>query len=463
MISKKYFNKFFFCFSIFLLLFLVSCGNDDECKKDVDCFKKGFVGSCVDGKCYFSPLPEVCGNGICDADENKCSCPEDCGVCGGFIPGSNYLQQSCVYGECIPDVPVSLLKQIPLSKEIRTQGDTFSIDILYNQPFNLKKDLFKIDILLKSKGINNKNQFVKSIEISGKTFDKRNIFLARKEINKNLWSVKSKIKEEIRLGFPTNSLDGEISSLEIKINYDYTIKSFGKENDKEGFFKVYLTGLKFIYVNPSVNYPCPESCDDGNPATQDYCSKDTDFFCVHDPMPNKCGNFVCDASESKCSCPEDCGPCSGDIGNFLELNCKDNLCVAELADGVKIEKTTIIDERNMGVVKLINTYDFNFPFDINKDKFVFDFSLYSVPDDISEIKIETIRLLQTNEELAKIEVNKKIPQNDLVVDFKMKKFIDYEEEIPVTLKVWYSYKQKTKEIKGSFTKSFGRITFINPK
>jgi hypothetical protein len=51
---------------------------------------------------------------------------------------------------------------------------------------------------------------------------------------------------------------------------------------------------------------CPSSCDDGNPCTKDFCSEETDYFCLHEPIAPCCGNSECEESEDWSACPEDC-------------------------------------------------------------------------------------------------------------------------------------------------------------
>lgn len=52
---------------------------------------------------------------------------------------------------------------------------------------------------------------------------------------------------------------------------------------------------------------CPESCDDENSCTRDYCSFETGFECKHDKIRPCCGNGECEKSEDLANeCPEDC-------------------------------------------------------------------------------------------------------------------------------------------------------------
>jgi hypothetical protein len=57
--------------------------------------------------------------------------------------------------------------------------------------------------------------------------------------------------------------------------------------------------------NPEVQ-KCPDSCDDKDDCTKDYCSVYTEYECRHDSTSPCCGNGACEPSESYESCPKDC-------------------------------------------------------------------------------------------------------------------------------------------------------------
>ena len=120
---------------------------------------------------------------------------------------------------------------------------------------------------------------------------------------------------------------------------------------------------------------CPESCDDGNPCTQDFCSPETNYQCEHSPIvgPTKgckdlvetckqyqcveeecqivvladcCGNGKCEAGEDWEICPQDCelcddgNPCTQDIYSYktgkcsyIKLNGKQPGCSAKITCG----------------------------------------------------------------------------------------------------------------------------------
>lgn len=67
-----------------------------------------------------------------------------------------------------------------------------------------------------------------------------------------------------------------------------------------------IGGIVFWYV-PS--HSCPESCDDANACTQDICSKETDYQCSQNSVPNCCGNSLCEIEEAYETCPADCPSC----------------------------------------------------------------------------------------------------------------------------------------------------------
>ncbi len=52
---------------------------------------------------------------------------------------------------------------------------------------------------------------------------------------------------------------------------------------------------------------CPETCDDNNTCTKDYCSPATNYECRHDEIKPCCGNNLCEENEELSNTyPEDC-------------------------------------------------------------------------------------------------------------------------------------------------------------
>jgi hypothetical protein len=53
------------------------------------------------------------------------------------------------------------------------------------------------------------------------------------------------------------------------------------------------------------NEKCPDSCDDNDDTTRDYCDSTTDFECEHEKK-EVCGNDICESSETETNCADDC-------------------------------------------------------------------------------------------------------------------------------------------------------------
>lgn len=448
--------RYSFIIGIVALLLLAACG---ECSKDTDCASRtAFSAACVDSKCTYTPIPDVCGNNRCDGNENKCTCPQDCGRCEGKVAGTQYLGEKCDGDTCVEDVIVPT-KPIYSAADIGVAGDKFKLETEYQSPFNIRKDTFITTLTLTSAA--NDNIRIKSLELTGLTSDRRTILLGTKQVNKPIWTPGQAILEQLPLDFPTGDLEGELTNLQLSIVYDYVITQGGKETLREATMKHRYMD-RFIFVKPSVTYACPASCDDNNPATRDSCGPETNFFCRHEPIPNTCGNFVCDARENKCTCPQDCGPCQGDIGQFLTLSCKSAQCVPILKSDVPVEENSIFDDRSLGPIQLNNNYNFNNPFNVKEDAFELLFSVYRIDPLITDFKITTIRLLEGQQQIAELQFNQNVGKTPVMASLTIPSLAQPEETRQVALAVWYSYKQSGNDRQGNYQKPLGKIVFLNP-
>lgn len=78
------------------------------------------------------------------------------------------------------------------------------------------------------------------------------------------------------------------------------------------------------------------SCEDVNPSDslfEDISDSPNESEPVAEPIqvsePAKtdgCGDGICQPAETKCTCPQDCGGCSGDASNITEFRCVDGKC-----------------------------------------------------------------------------------------------------------------------------------------
>ncbi|MBN1645008.1 hypothetical protein JW851_03145 [Candidatus Woesearchaeota archaeon] len=453
-------QSLFLVFFALILLLLAGCGG--ECKIDSDCVKPHFAGKCINKECKFTPVPNEIGNGICEPGENKCNAPVDCGICQGS--NGPYLKYQCINNKCVDAVPLDLIKPVYLSSDAKVSGISFKVISDFNQPFNIKKDLFDVKFSLMSLPGTIEDITLKQIELSGVTSDRRKISLYDDALNRPL-HVELDVEKELILGLSSAEVFGELSNLVLTVYFDYYVVSSGKRTLKQGSFPVRFSGLnKFVWVLPEAEYSCPESCDDNNPGTEDVCSKETNFFCVHTPISGVCGNYICESNENKCSCEFDCGSCAGAAGNYMVYACVGNECLAQLRPGFSQEKNKIFDDRDLSYFHLQNNFEFNDPFNVKQDSVVLTFSLYDKNVDVSQVKITDIRLFEGSSEIAHTPAAITLSNvgDSASVEVSIPEISGIEAGKSLNLAVWYEYSRGDLTTKNDFRKPLGKMTLISP-
>ena len=442
---------------LLVVLLVLVTGCKRECKEDTDCDKPNFIGACVDKKCDYTPIPNRCGNELCEANENACTCPDDCGFCAGSE--GPFLTKSCIDDKCILDVDPAKLEIKSFTQTLTSLGNQFKLAGVYPLPFNFKKDTFDLTITLEALGRDSTDVEIKKITLLG-TQERQQVELVSRQTNKPLKNLNAQIIENIPLDIITIAESGDLINLVLKIDYEYAIRGIKKTS----ILQYQIRGVTFTWVKPDVEYGCPESCDDNNPGTEDVCNAGTRFFCEHRPIPGKCGNFVCDGTENKCTCPQDCGLCSGDAGQFVSYQCSENQCITIKKAGISVEPVSIFDDRNLNVFRLQNNYNYNKPFDISTDTLELEMTLFSKRDTVSSVKITTVRVLEGTKELAVVTANQLLPSpgSSTTVNVQISDFGLPESEKTVTLVIFYDYVENDELKQGSFNKALGKITFINP-
>lgn len=439
--------------AISVLLLLAACG---ECSTSDDCVGKPrdtFKANCIDSTCSYTPVPNMCGNERCEAGETKGTCPQDCGQCRGRVGNSTLLEYKVVNSVCVEDVISGKTKPFYTTMDVAQSGDKFKIETAYTTPFNVDKDTFNPTITL-TQASNKDIHFIRA-ELTGQTLAKNTITLGTKQLNKRLWQQGDSFNENMILDFGDRTIDaeGKLTNLILTLAYEYIQGTTPKQGTLIVRYKD-----DFQFVNPTTSV-CPANCDDSNPATTDSCGAQTKYFCQHDPIPNTCGNELCDGSENKCTCAKDCGPCSGNAGKFLQYTCEVSKCITILKPEATIEQKNLFDERNFGPVSLNNNYRYNSPFDTSKDAFNLDFKIYSQESGMDSVIIETIRLFEGQNVVAETAPNLALSTTAQTVTLTIPP-VTAEEDKTLTLRVWYAYTKAGQEVKGSYAKQLDKLTLL---
>lgn len=440
-------------------IILAGCAKK-ECAKAADCDKQGYTSSCVDNKCVRTPIPGACGNGQCETTENECICAADCGTCAGAVPGSTLLQKTCINDDtvCSIAVPQANVKPVSVTNPINSLGNQFKVTVTYNQPFNFKRDPFTVRTTLDTIATGASDVRIIGYELSALK-NKQNVILIDSDANKPFSGKGAAVSDDLHLDLVTADLEGSVTDPQLKIDYEYTISS----QRKTGQLLSPYRGTTFLWVKPNVDYGCPD-CDDGNAGTEDTCGPETQFFCEHTPIAGACGNFQCDGNENKCTCAADCGPCSGSAGQYMDLGCQSQACVAQVRSGIQVTPVSLFDDRNLNIFHLNNRYTYNKPFNTVTERLRAEFTLYEVQAGISKVRIETVRALDGSKELGFVVVNQELNAvgQTVTADVPITFVARPEAQHTVTLSVAYSYEQNAQVKKGTFTKSLEKITFITP-
>lgn len=443
-----------------MLLVLAGCGGEEKpsCPPVCNDFDPCTADSCSEFTgfvCQYTPIP---------------GCTNECGTpCSG--PVGMYMEMKCdsTTKQCAADVKEGIkISTSSLTNEMLSMGTKFKVITTFNQPFNMKKELFNIKMSLSQFGTGISDIKIKKIEITGIDANRQTVTLGEKIINKYIWDLETAIEDGVRIDFPTSDDDGQFTNFKMRIIYEYKQVFGGQTQTKSANFEITLRGVTFSWIRPGITYECPASCDDGNEGTADICNAQTDYFCVNQPIPGKCGNYVCDATENKCKCAEDCGPCTGNIGKYLSYTCQSNECKTMIQMGVVQQPKTITDDKNRNFYFLQNRYTFPEPFNVKTDQFQIEFKLYDKQDAVGDITLIEAKVLDRTTEVAYAPIGSTLKTiGDTVnLNIPVTTFVGTEESKALSLRIDIEYDYitatGTDNRKDSFIATLGTVTIINP-
>lgn len=451
-------KKLYIALIITTLLLLAGCGEKKVCPASCDDGNPCTIDDCskeTDYDCENNPIP---------------GCTLDCGVpCIG--PAGQYMEMQCdpATKQCASNIKAGLkVSTSSLTNEMISAGSKFRVITTYNQPFNMKGEMFNVKISLNQIGTGISNIKIKKIEMSGLDTNRQTVTMGESIVNKYVWTTETTVEDNLIIDFPTSNDDGQFTNIKLRISYDYNQAYAGQLQSKTATFEITLRGVTFAWINPGMTGQCPSSCDDYNPGTADVCNAQTRYFCDNQPIPGKCGNFICDQTENKCTCAADCGPCEGDAGQYLSFTCSANECKTALKSGMIQETISKVDDKNRNFYYLQNKYTYKNPFNVNTDSFELEFNLYNKQAAVGAIRIVSAKLLDRTTELASASIGKNLNMigDTATASFQISQFTAHEEDKSLTLKIEVEYDYTTvsgtEQRKDSFASSLGTITLINP-
>lgn len=388
-----------------LLLLLSGCA---ECKQDDQCeSKKGFNTVCIQKECVYTQIgPGVCGNAQCESappyNENECTCAVDCGPCAGSVEGSSLLKLTCNENrECLEGIPLDKVSIVPSSNNINSLGNTFRISTEFNNPVNIRKDTFDVKISLQTIGRGVSDIKITKLELSGQTPQKTRLILSESFISRRLYQIGDEVEENLVISFPTSDLQGKFTNLELKINYDYVSTIGTTPTSKSGTIKNTYRSQDLDWAKPKP-YLCTDSQCEQKAGFTARCITGTSI-CEYSPIANACGNFACEGTENKCSCPIDCGTCSGDAGTYTSFTCDtSSQCIAVLKSGFSQEPISIFDDKNLISFHLQNNYKYKNPLNINTDTIDAEITLFNRNELTSNVKVTAVRVFEGTSEVGGI-------------------------------------------------------------
>ena len=124
--------------------------------------------------------------------------------------------------------------------------------------------------------------------------------------------------------------------------------------------------------------------------------------CFEISNQNVCGNSLCETgTENQCSCPQDCGQCSGSEGKLQRACSQKKECVLSLNEDT-LKETSYTDTIDIRVASIDLLYSYFQPFDTTKHLFKITFKLNKKQDDVSKLTIRKVKVLEQGKDAIKL-------------------------------------------------------------
>lgn len=195
--------------------------------------------------------------------------------------------------------------------------------------------------------------------------------------------------------------------------------------------------------------------------------------CTETMINDCCGNDVCEASESKCSCEEDCGKCFGQIGDYMEMVCEDDECVIGISKE-NINKKSFSHDLAISGYTISMKAEFDEPFNIDESIAKINLKLKDKKSNMEEPKITKIQVKGTVKGQSTVLGEKEVERTlwkgqETDIEVPLVFSIDKEEKAFITIIIYYDYTQLVAgadDIKQSaqFTQALNyELVFVDPE
>lgn len=188
-----------------------------------------------------------CGNTVCDANEDPCGCPQDCGQCARLY--GSYIEYKCISGRC-----KSALKS---TETLQTQTKTDEKDLIpnsvkisftpsYDLPFDMTKSEFSTRIELLSKSSDVTSIVCSKIQV----LDSNNNLLVEKDMDEKLDDIGSGFTDQTIPVFSLGNVEKRIDKVSIKLTCDIT-RTVNNAPQTAKYSTSFLLGT-LTFINPDV-------------------------------------------------------------------------------------------------------------------------------------------------------------------------------------------------------------------